>query len=138
MSSPRTAAFAWGPAGLYMALIWVLSSLSLGPGFARGFPFGDKGVHLLEYGLLGFLLAHAAGRTWPRRHPLRTASLAWLIAVLWGLFDEIHQAFVPGRASDVLDLAADACGAALGVGARHLKAVAARLVPAALRGSGPR
>jgi VanZ family protein len=102
-----------------MAAIWVLSSLPLGVP-VEDFPLRDKGVHLVEYGGLGFLLAHAAFRTWPRHHPLRTGALALLIAVLWGFLDEIHQASVPGRASDALDLLADTIGATAGVALRAL------------------
>jgi VanZ family protein len=35
------------------------------------------------------------------------------MAVAWGVFDEAHQSFVPGRTADILDLLADATGAAL-------------------------
>ena len=115
MSWSRAAA--WLPALTYMAVIWSLSSLSLSFPIDR-IPLGDKGVHFIEYGVLGALLAHAVVRTWPDRHALRTASLALLITMLWGWLDEIHQAFVPGRASDVLDLVADLAGATLGVTVR--------------------
>jgi VanZ family protein len=46
--------------------------------------------------------------------------------VAYGLGDEVHQLFVPGRLFDLADLAADAAGGALGSGAylwlarRHL------------------
>jgi VanZ family protein len=41
-----------------------------------------------------------------------------MLTMAWGLFDEIHQAFVPGRSADVLDLGADALGALVGTAAR--------------------
>lgn len=115
-SIPRAAvAAAWAPAIAYMALIWVLSSLELGGvSLLRHFPFGDKGVHFIEYGGLGFLVAHAAMRTWPRHQPMRTLALAVFVTALWGLLDEIHQAFVPGRSSEALDLVADGAGAVVG------------------------
>ncbi|HJL14865.1 MAG TPA: VanZ family protein [Sandaracinaceae bacterium LLY-WYZ-13_1] len=121
---------AWAPAALYMAAIWLASSLSLPAMPVDDFPFRDKGIHLVEYGVLGLLLAHAAFRTWPRHHPLRTAALAVLIAVLWGLLDEIHQAFVPGRSSEALDLVADTLGATLGAAVRYALTFASRLSPA--------
>lgn len=129
----RRVLIAWLPALLYMGAIWAASSVSVELPLER-FPLRDKGVHFLEYGVLGFLLAHAAFRTWPRHHHARTGALAILIAVLWGLLDEIHQAFVPGRSSDVLDLAADTLGAVAGVGARQLFTYASRLVPARSNG----
>ena len=62
-------AFAWAPALFYMGLIWVLSSMELTALPIEDFPLRDKGVHMLEYGVLGFLVAHAARRTWPGRAP---------------------------------------------------------------------
>ncbi|GAB5541240.1 MAG: VanZ family protein [Sandaracinaceae bacterium] len=120
-------AFAWAPALFYMGLIWVLSSMELTALPIEDFPLRDKGVHMLEYGVLGFLVAHAARRTWPGRAPWRTFSVAVWITVLWGLLDEVHQAFVPGRSSEALDLVADTLGALTGAGARHAIGFAARL-----------
>lgn len=119
-------ALAWAPAALYMVVIWTVSSLQLSDVSVSRFPFGDKGVHFVEYGVLGLLLAHAAFRTWPRHHPLRTATLAVFLTVLFGFVDEIHQAFVPGRDSEALDLIADAAGATLGAAMRYAMALPVR------------
>ena len=101
-----------------MLLIWVLSSVAL-PSFpTSSFPFRDKGIHVCEYGVLGFLLAHACLRTFPTRPALRVALVSIMLTMAWGFFDEIHQAFVPGRSADVLDLGADALGAFVGTAAR--------------------
>ena len=118
-------ALAWAPAVVYMALIWVLSSLEISAP-VEDFPLRDKGLHFVEYGALGFLLGHAAFRTWPKHHVLRTAALAVVITGLWAWLDEIHQAFVPGRTSDALDLVADCAGAVAGTTVRALF----RLLPA--------
>ncbi len=119
----------WALAILYLGRIWTLSSRSLdGPSLER-FPLRDKGVHFLEYGGLGFLLAHATFRTWPKKSRLRTAALAVLITVLWGMLDEIHQAFIPGRSPEALDLVADAAGATAGALFRALFGVMRRLTP---------
>jgi len=45
------------------------------------------------------------------------AFAAIVISSLYGVTDEYHQVFVPGRTFDVLDMAADAFGAAAGAGA---------------------
>ena len=47
---------------------------------------------------------------------VRTATVigAVLIASLYGVSDEYHQRFVPGRMFDVLDMVADALGASAG------------------------
>jgi len=104
---------AFGPALAYMLLIWVLSSFPIQLPLER-IPFRDKSVHFVEYGTLGALLGHAMRATYPRWHAVSVWLLAALATTLWGAIDEIHQAYVPGRNSDVGDLIADAAGAVVG------------------------
>jgi VanZ family protein len=120
-------ALAWLPALLYMGLIWALSSMELASLPVSRFPFGDKGVHFVEYTILGFLVAHATLRTWPRHHPVRTALLAIFVTGVWGFVDEIHQGMVPGRTSEALDLVADFSGATAGAMLRFAALVIPRL-----------
>ncbi|WP_018467266.1 VanZ family protein [Calidithermus timidus] len=88
-------------AGLHMALIFWFSAQ---PGDAVGIPAPwDKLVHAGVYALLGHLLTQGTQR------PL----FSWSLAVLYGLSDEVHQMFVPGRVFDLGDWLADAIGAAL-------------------------
>lgn len=104
----------WGPAWVTMVLIFVLSSISgLGP-----IPGGvDDGVaHALQYAVLAALLLRGlAGARW-RGVKVRAAALAVLLATLYGVTDEAHQWFVPGRTAEVTDLVADALGAAVAAG----------------------
>ena len=117
-ATTRDVVLAWLPAAAYMLLIWVLSSFAL-PSFpTAGFPLRDKGVHIVEFAVLGFLLAHACLRTFPTHPALRVALVAFMLTWAWGFFDEIHQAFVPGRSADVVDLGADAIGALIGTATR--------------------
>lgn len=116
----RRAALAWGLVAVYMALIWVISSLQLTPPVALSFAGRDKVLHAIEYAGLGVLVAHAAMRTWPDRHVARTAAVGAFVAASWGVLDELHQAFVPGRDADLLDIAADVLGGCAGAGARLL------------------
>jgi len=63
----------------------------------------DKGAHLVVYSAIATLLWFgSAGRA-----PL--AVVAAVIAI--GVLDEWHQAYLPGRSADLLDLLADACAA---------------------------
>ncbi len=117
-------AWPWIPVVLYLALIFHLSSLP-DPLPELTTRFWDKGIHFVEYGSLGGLLLFA----------LRSSGVAWrralLLAIagasLYGASDELHQAFVTGRSSDVRDWAADTIGGAMGAG---LVAGALRLVGA--------
>ncbi len=100
-----------------MLMIWLASSTSQPPS-ASWLPFQDKGAHFFEYALLSALLAHAFRGTFPQLRPRLGAlfASAAVCAVCWGFIDEIHQAFVPGRSSDVRDLIADTLGALVGAG----------------------
>lgn len=77
------------------------------------FPGQDKLFHLVAFGMLGFLAAgslHASQNDYATRH-------VWLVVLavtLYGILDEFHQYFVPGRNSDIYDVIADATGAMLG------------------------
>ena len=69
----------------------------------------DKLMHASAWTLLGACLALAA-----RRPSRRTAVIAVVIAVAFGISDEVHQSFVPGRDASLLDLVADGVGACVG------------------------
>jgi VanZ family protein len=114
-SSRRRIAFGWLPAAAYMLLIWTLSSMPIALPLGA-IPFKDKGIHVAEYGVLSALYAYAIHKTWPLQSWLRTLMFAALLTFAWGYLDELHQAFVPGRNSDAMDLLADSIGALLGSG----------------------
>jgi VanZ family protein len=92
------------PALAWAALIFWLSSQPDLPTPPFAFEGFDKLVHAGFYGILTLLLCAADGaRPW-----------WWVVAAaLYGLSDEIHQAFVPGRSTDAIDLFADIMGALL-------------------------
>ena len=103
--------FLWGPAVLYMALIFYSSSqpdMPLPPGLT------DKPTHSLGYMVLGILFVRALAGGLPARITLSTAVFAVALTTAYGATDEIHQMFVPGRFADWNDLLADAFGGALG------------------------
>lgn len=99
----------WGPAVALMGLIFWLSSqpvLPAPPSF-----LDDKRIHSITYGALTLLLGRAlANGRWLGLTPRRVA-MAVVIAVLYGVSDEYHQSFVPGRMPDIADVYADATGA---------------------------
>lgn len=103
------------PAILYAALIFSLSSLTKTPPIEIPIWNVDKLVHMLEYTIFGILLV-LAFRSDQIGKPMRRANFQSIIlGVLYGLTDEIHQYFVPGRTSSLADLGADALGILLGV-----------------------
>jgi VanZ family protein len=103
-----------------MTLIFVVSSFEVSvPGVQR-LPFRDKALHFVEYAVLGWLSARASMASWPAARPWRTLLFAVFVSTLWGLSDEIHQAMVPGRSSELADLVADFLGSTAGAVAAHL------------------
>jgi VanZ family protein len=102
----------WGPFIAALAVVFWLSSMSDVPG-ARY--FWDKALHMVGYAGLGLLALRAfhGGFKTPRLTP---TLLAAATVILWGISDELHQSFVPGRDASALDVVADAIGFAAGVG----------------------
>ena len=102
------------PAILYYTLIFFLSSMSFKGQVSV--PFLDKGVHLVEFSLLGFLLS--LGYFLSLKSSLRLkSSLTLASGILLGCLDEIHQYFVPNRSFEVLDMVADSIGILIGLAA---------------------
>ena len=76
-------------------------------------PHLDKGAHLCEYLLFAWLLVQAIRRA--GLHEREYGQLAWIYATSYGLLMELLQTIVPWRSADLLDAAANAVGAAIGV-----------------------
>jgi len=107
----------WGPVVLYAGLIFYLSSQSYPEQYVPHvlLKLGDKALHAMEYGLLGFLCYRAFRHASGIRCRHHAVLLAVMTATIYGATDEWHQAFVPFRESDRWDLATDLLGACLGV-----------------------
>jgi VanZ family protein len=104
----------WAPVVAYMAAIFFVSGMQSPPLPEQ---VSDKTGHLMAYAGLAVLSVRAVGRGLPCRVTPRVAWLALVIAGGYGVFDEIHQLFVPGRSGDLFDWFADVSGAVLGIGA---------------------
>ncbi len=103
----------WSPLIAYAALIFAQSHFP-SPQMPTLFTVSDKLLHLAAYVVMGILCFRAFRSRWPRARP---GTLTWASAAasaLYGLTDELHQAFIPGRSADTLDWAADALGGLLG------------------------
>ena len=102
------------PALLWMLGIFALSSQSRLPQ-APGISIQIMAAagHLAALGVLAVLIAWAAGVDFSRLS--RRMLAAYALTVFYGVSDEIHQSFVPGRYATVQDVAIDAIGAAAGL-----------------------
>ncbi len=104
----------WGLVLVWMALIFFLSAQPDLPHPDSGWLafLVSSGAHLFFYGVLALLL------NWALEDSRRgLALLAFGLALLYGISDEFHQSFVPGRVPDALDLISDGLGAALALAA---------------------
>ena len=96
----------WLPVLVWAGVIFALSSI---PSLSSGLGSWDlvlrKLAHATEYAILAVLLWRALGRE----------LLAFALAVLYAVTDEVHQTFVAGRHGSPRDVVIDAIGAALGL-----------------------
>ncbi|MFH1638037.1 MAG: VanZ family protein [Candidatus Woesearchaeota archaeon] len=97
------------PVVFYMAFIFYMSSLA---GTSMGGPalFNiDKAYHIVEYFVLSLLLLRLM-----LHHNVKNPYLyAILLASMYGITDEFHQLFVPGRHFNIYDILANVIGASL-------------------------
>lgn len=111
-TSPKKAILAASGALAWMGAIFGLSSL---PGSAVPGRFGTL-AHFVMYAVLGALYLIALPT--PRQR-WRAVIVAVALASLYGVTDEFHQSFVPGRTPDVVDWLVDTAGATTAAIALH-------------------
>ncbi len=105
-----------GPLLAWAFTIFVLSSL---PQIAHvPLPYQlDKLAHAIVYGVLAWTAYRAIyHQSWWNVGVRRALILAVVFATVYGLSDEFHQSYVPGRVPSWLDLGADVVGAVVAAG----------------------
>ncbi|MFH2019191.1 MAG: VanZ family protein [bacterium] len=99
----------WFPLLLWSAFIFFLSSipsLKVTENWLLQIILNDGG-HFSFYGVLAVFAFFAFFRS----HLSKPYKYSLLYAILFGISDELHQHFVPGRTMDIRDLALDTLGA---------------------------
>jgi VanZ family protein len=95
----------------WVILTFLLTSLPI-PEIPQFFPLTDKAAHLGFYAVMGFLCG-----LW-RRESGVSAGRAVLEALLFtasaGAIDEVHQHWIPGRSTELLDWVMDVLGGGFG------------------------
>jgi VanZ family protein len=71
----------------------------------------DKVLHAGIYGLLAATILFAVNHRLRHTRPLLTGIMVVFFCMLYGISDEFHQSFIPGRTASLYDLAADTIGA---------------------------
>ena len=112
---PRPSRLAlWAPVAAWMAVIFVASSRPVPASVSR---IPDWISHPIAYAILAVLLARALAGGLGAAVPVATAAGAVALAFAYGVTDEWHQSFVPGRFAEAADLIKNLAGAVLGAGA---------------------
>ena len=97
---------------LYFSLIYWLSDQPSLP-VPMLFPHQDKVHHAMAYFIMGLLTLRSFN--FFIKNPVLLASASLTFCSVYGLFDEWHQSYVPGRFADIEDWLADTVGAALSI-----------------------
>lgn len=100
----------WLPVFIWCGVIFYFSSI---PNLETPWGIGDfilrKSAHITEYFILTFLLYRALGGYFC----LSSGNLilwSFMLALLYAVSDEAHQAFVPGRGPTIIDIFIDTTG----------------------------
>ena len=90
---------------IYSGLIFILSSIPIEIPYYFFFDPRKLILHFMEYSILGSLSFFA----------IRKKNISIAFSIAYGITDEIHQYFVPGRFFDFYDMLADFIGSVFGV-----------------------
>lgn len=103
----------WGITLTYMSIIFFLSSIPYPPQPLPLESYAPVIEHIIEYAVLGFLLSVAIKT---RNEKMQRWAIFWAImmATIYGITDEIHQLFVPGRTASFFDALMNCIGAVMG------------------------
>ena len=92
-------------------IIFYVSSLTFAPGPLRGFPWKPIAYHFYAFLFLAAFLLISLNRG--KIENKKFIFIAIIIALVYGVSDEIHQLFVPGRACSFSDFLTDSAGVLL-------------------------
>ncbi|WP_051309997.1 VanZ family protein [Desulfogranum japonicum] len=98
------------PMMIIMGVIFFLSHQTGDTIHLPSIPGVDKLLHAIAYTVLGLSYAFAFPDIHWSDKPRKIQCTVILLCLLYGISDELHQAFVPGRMVSGADLVADAFG----------------------------
>ncbi len=108
----------WGPAVLWMVVIYTFSASSdpfqvVPPNITIPDEIIGRIAHVFEFAILAILV----GRAIMDGKDISWSSLTriFLFSISYGLFDELHQSLIPGRAFQLSDLGLDVFGVLVGI-----------------------
>ncbi|MFZ2384752.1 MAG: VanZ family protein [Candidatus Omnitrophota bacterium] len=104
----------WFPVAAVMAVIFMLSCIP-GRSIPHLFSFQDIALHAIIYAVFGSFFSPALRSALPKISRRRAVLLTVVFCFLYGLSDEFHQIFVPGRTASFSDVMVDLAGGIIGV-----------------------
>jgi VanZ family protein len=105
--SIRSGLIAWSPPLLWSIGIFYFSSLPSSVFHLPSIRLLDKLIHVIVFGILNLLVLRGCRKIGTRK---KGFFFGIFYSLLFGLSDEVHQYFVPGRFADPLDFLANAIG----------------------------
>jgi VanZ family protein len=103
----------WLPVLFWMGFIFFLSSLP-GKDVPFFFPYQDIVTHIVNYLLLAYLFSRALKNTYLNIKRLESIFIAVVFGMAYGVLNELHQIFIPGRFASRLDVFIDVIGSLIG------------------------
>lgn len=102
------------PLGIYWIILFTATSIPIDQLPSLG--LSDKINHFVAFFILAVLLFLTLKYQRKNYYLFNNASLiAFIVSLIYGAIDEIHQMWIPGRYAEMLDWLADGFGALAGV-----------------------
>ena len=104
------------PAIIFAVVIFIVSNGPMPDLPKLGIQWEDKILHFIAYAFLGFSTILFIKANFQKLNKKQIIIWSIIITSIYGLSDEIHQYYVPGRYSEFLDWFADFLGACFSAG----------------------
>ncbi len=103
----------WLPVFLFLALIFCASCVP-GKAITDFISWQSIAYHFFIFLFLAFFLARALRKTWPKKSAVTIIFFVIILGTIYGIMDELHQVFTPGRSVSGFDVLVDSLGSIIG------------------------
>lgn len=99
-----------GLLGIFMVYLMILVRIEI----------PEERTHIIEYGVFAVLVHQALLERKRHQQGIHSTLLAFLIATMAGILDEVAQAFIPGRIFDIRDILFNTLAGCMAIGSSLL------------------
>lgn len=103
----------WLPVFLFLGIIFYASTIP-GNNIRCFFAWQSVAYHFFVYLFLALFLTVALKKTFPDKPAIKMIFFVIIFGVIYGIMDEFHQAFTPGRSVSGFDVFVDSLGTIIG------------------------